>query len=55
MRNKIGVIDVGGGCRGAYAAGVFDYFLDKNITKRSETNTMLLKPHPVFLLSARLT
>lgn len=29
---KIGVIDVGGGCRGAYAAGVFDYFMDHDIT-----------------------
>ncbi|MBQ3558468.1 MAG: patatin family protein [Agathobacter sp.] len=32
MNKKIGVIDVGGGCRGVYAAGVFDYFLDNNIT-----------------------
>lgn len=32
MSNKIGVVDVGGGCRGAYAAGVFDYFLDQKIT-----------------------
>ena len=32
MSDKIGVIDVGGGCRGAYAAGVFDYFLDNKIT-----------------------
>ena len=32
MGNKIGIIDVGGGCRGAYAAGVFDYFLDNKIT-----------------------
>lgn len=30
--SKIGVIDVGGGCRGAYAAGVFDYFMQNNIT-----------------------
>lgn len=29
---KIGVIDVGGGLRGIYAAGVFDYCLDSNIT-----------------------
>lgn len=29
---KIGVIDVGGGCRGAYAAGVFDSFMDHDIT-----------------------
>ncbi len=28
---KIGVIDVGGGLRGVYAAGVFDYCMDKNI------------------------
>ena len=32
MNSKIGVIDVGGGCRGAYAAGVFDYFLDNHVT-----------------------
>lgn len=28
---KIGVVDVGGGLRGVYAAGVFDYCLDKGI------------------------
>ena len=28
---KTGVIDVGGGMRGIYAAGVFDYFMDKGI------------------------
>lgn len=28
---KIGVVDVGGGLRGVYAAGVFDYCLDKAI------------------------
>ena len=28
---KIGVIDVGGGYRGIYAAGVFDYCMDNNI------------------------
>ena len=28
---KLGVIDVGGGMRGIYAAGVLDYCLDKNI------------------------
>ncbi|MGN1183080.1 MAG: patatin family protein [Faecalibacillus sp.] len=28
---KIGVIDVGGGLRGIYATGVFDYFSDNNI------------------------
>lgn len=29
---KIGVIDVGGGYRGIYAAGVLDYCMDQNIT-----------------------
>ena len=29
---KIGVIDVGGGYRGIYAAGVLDYCIDQNIT-----------------------
>lgn len=28
---KLGVVDVGGGLRGIYAAGIFDYRLDKNI------------------------
>lgn len=28
---KVGVIDVGGGLRGIYAAGIFDYCIDKNI------------------------
>ena len=28
---KTGVIDVGGGLRGVYAAGIFDYCLDENI------------------------
>lgn len=32
MSDKIGIIDVGGGCRGSYAAGVFDYFIDHDIT-----------------------
>ena len=32
MSHKIGVVDVGGGFRGIYAAGVFDYCLDNNIT-----------------------
>lgn len=32
MKHKIGIVDVGGGCRGAYAAGAFDYFADHNIT-----------------------
>jgi len=31
MKNKIGIIDVGGGLRGVYAAGVLDYCLDNNI------------------------
>lgn len=31
MRQKIGVVDVGGGFRGAYAAGVLDYCLEHNI------------------------
>ena len=28
---KIGVVDVGGGLRGIYAAGIFDYCLDNDI------------------------
>lgn len=28
---KIGVVDVGGGLRGIYATGIFDYFLDNHI------------------------
>ena len=28
---KIGIIDVGGGLRGAFGAGVFDYLIEKNI------------------------
>lgn len=31
MEKKIGIIDVGGGMRGIYGAGVFDYLLEKNI------------------------
>lgn len=31
MKEKIGVVDVGGGLRGAYAAGVLDYCLDNGI------------------------
>ena len=31
MKEKIGVIDVGGGLRGVYAAGVLDYCLDNDI------------------------
>ena len=30
-REKIGVIDVGGGFRGVYAAGVLDYCMDQHI------------------------
>ncbi len=26
-----GIIDVGGGMRGAYTAGIYDYFIDHNI------------------------
>jgi len=32
MREKTGIIDVGGGLRGAYAAGILDYCLDHEIT-----------------------
>lgn len=32
MSQKIGVVDVGGGLRGIYAAGIFDYCLDNHIT-----------------------
>ncbi len=28
---KTGIVDVGGGLRGVYAAGIFDHCLDKNI------------------------
>ena len=28
---KTGIIDVGGGLRGIYAAGIFDYCMDENI------------------------
>ena len=28
---KTGIVDVGGGLRGVYAAGIFDYCLDENI------------------------
>ena len=31
MRQKIGVVDVGGGFRGVYAAGVLDYCIEHNI------------------------
>lgn len=31
MNPKIGVVDVGGGCRGVYAAGVLDYCMHKGI------------------------
>lgn len=32
MKRKIGVVDVGGGLRGIYAAGVLDYCLDNDIS-----------------------
>lgn len=32
MSSKIGVVDVGGGYRGIYAAGVFDYCMDNRIS-----------------------
>lgn len=31
MKEKIGIVDVGGGLRGVYAAGVLDFCLDNNI------------------------
>ncbi len=31
LQRKTAIIDVGGGLRGVYAAGIFDYCLDKNI------------------------
>ncbi len=31
MRHKIGVVDVGGGYRGVYAAGVLDYCMEQKI------------------------
>lgn len=31
MKNKIGIIDVGGGLRDIYGAGIFDYLLDNQI------------------------
>ena len=31
-KEKIGIVDVGGGLRGIYAAGVLDYCLDQDIT-----------------------
>ena len=30
-KDKIGVVDVGGGFRGVYAAGVMDYCIDQHI------------------------
>ena len=27
----LGIIDVGGGLRGAFTAGVYDYFLDRKV------------------------
>lgn len=32
MKEKLGIVDVGGGLRGIYAAGVLDYCLDNDIT-----------------------
>lgn len=32
MKHKIGIVDVGGGYRGVYAAGVLDYCMEQNIT-----------------------
>ena len=31
MKHKIGIVDVGGGMRGVYAAGVFDFCLDAGL------------------------
>lgn len=31
MSGKIGVVDVGGGLRGIYAAGVLDQYMDRGI------------------------
>ena len=31
MKEKIGVVDAGGGLRDIYGAGVFDYLIDNNI------------------------
>ena len=31
MNEKIGIIDVGGGMKGIYGAGIFDYLLERNI------------------------
>lgn len=31
QRMKVGVVDVGGGLRGVYAAGIFDYCLDNHV------------------------
>ena len=35
-KDKIGVVDVGGGFRGVYAAGVMDYCIDQHIQFRIE-------------------
>ena len=32
MKEKIGVVDAGGGLRDIYGAGIFDYLLDNNIS-----------------------
>ncbi len=31
MKHKLGIVDVGGGYRGVYAAGVLDYCIEQNI------------------------
>ena len=31
MKEKIGIIDIGGGLRGIYGAGIFDYLIANNI------------------------
>lgn len=28
---KTGIIDIGGGLKGVYSAGLYDYFIDRNI------------------------
>lgn len=32
MKHKIGIVDVGGGYRGVYAAGVLDYCMEQKIS-----------------------
>lgn len=46
---KTGVVDVGGGMRDVYAAGIFDYCLDENIQfdlYRSNKSTPQRVPAP---------